>query len=368
LIPVFSPQISIKDYLSVFSALKRTHISGTSPVIEEFENKLAEKFNRKYAVALSNGSNALDVALHSLELRENDEVALPSFTIISCLSAVIRSGAKPVFYDVNEKSWNAKLSDIEKVVTKKTKAIIMVHTFGLTSEGVRIQDYCKSNNIQLVEDSAEAHGQFIDNRPCGSFSDLSIFSFYANKHITTGEGGAVLTNSKEKYLKIKKMINLDFGIKRFQHENLFWNYRMSGLQASLGISQIDKLEKVIESKIKQGRNYNKLLFNLKDELSTPLSKNDGVENHYWVYGIVLKKNGLREKLQEKMYSEGIETRPFFWPLHLQNALPKKFESNNELPVSENIGKNGLYLPLGKHVNNSVQIKVVNSISSFFDRG
>ena len=196
MIPVFSPYISFSDYLNVLSALRKTYISGTSPIVREFEDKLAKKFNRKYAIALSNGSNALDVALQSLNLNKDDEVAIPSFTIISCLSAVIRTGAKPVFYDVNEKSWNANLEDIEKCITKKTRAIIMVHTFGLVSDAQKIRDYCKSKNLYLIEDSAEAHGQSINKQPCGSFGDISTFSFYANKHITTGEGGAVLTDSK----------------------------------------------------------------------------------------------------------------------------------------------------------------------------
>ena len=365
MIPVFSPYISFSDYLSVLSALRKTYISGTSPIVREFEDKLAKKFNRRYAIALSNGSNALDIALQSLNLSKDDEVAIPSFTIISCLSAVIRTGAKPVFYDVDEKSWNARLEDIEKCITKKTRAVIMVHTFGLVSDAQKIRDYCKSKNLYLVEDSAEAHGQSINEEPCGSFGDLSTFSFYANKHITTGEGGAVLTDSKDQYLKIKKMINLDFGEKRFQHDNLYWNFRLSGLQSALGISQINNLEKVIKSKIYQGLKYSNLLNKFDDYINIPLKKVNGVKNHFWVYGIVLKQENRRDSLQ-KSYSK-TELKPdHFWPLHLQKALPREFKTETSLPVSENLGRNGLYLPLGNHVNDKIQAKVVKSISNFFN--
>ena len=190
----------------------------------------------------------------------------------------------------------------------------MVHTYGLPSEAKQIEEFCNNNNIKLVEDSAEAHGQNYEDRLCGSFGEVSTLSFYANKHITMGEGGLVLTDSEDIYKKLLQMRNLDFtSDKRFYHENFFWNYRLSGIQASLGISQLNNLENIIAQKRKQGLEYQKLLNPYSEDLQLPLDISNGSENHYWVFGIVLRKENIRDSLIEKLYSDGIETRPFFGP-------------------------------------------------------
>ena len=360
MIRVFEPSVTYKDIFKVAFNMKKTFISGTSPVINQFEEEFAELCSRKYAVAVSNGSVALDLALKSIKLEPDDEVILPSHTIISCLSAVIRSGAKPIFCDINKDSWNMSLDDVKKVFTEKTKAILMVHSYGLPSDAINIENFCEKNNLFLIEDAAEAHGQHKDEKICGSFGSVSTFSFYANKHITTGEGGIVLTDSDEIYKKLLKMRNLDFNTKeRFRTENLFWNYRMSGLQASLGLSQIKSLNKVIQNKIDQGNYYQKLLNRFDDLLETPQIEFQGSKNHYWVFGVTLKKEGIRDSVMNEMLKKGIETRPFFWPLHLQPSLPEKFRNkNNELKVSEYIGANGFYIPLGSHITKKTQKKII----------
>ena len=363
MIRVFEPKLKRNDYISIFKTLYKNNISGSSPTIQEFEKKLANRFDAKYGVALSNGSVALDVALKLLDLNDEDEVIIPSFTIISCLAAVIRSGAKPVFCDVNPISWNMKLEDVKKRITTKTRVVLMVHTYGLVAEAEKIKEFCSSNNIILIEDAAEAHGQTINEKKCGSFGDMATFSFYANKHITTGEGGAILSNNIEYSKKVRQLINLDFNnTLRFQHNNLYWNHRMSGLQAALGISQIDNLDNVITKKIKQGNYYEQLLSNSSDLVSIQPKRFEGVENHYWVFGILLKKEGIRDNLIKNLLDEGVETRPFFWPLHLQNALPQEhFIKGLELKVSENLGRNGLYIPIGEHVSKSDQNKIIDKL-------
>jgi perosamine synthetase len=363
MIRVFEPKLNRNDYISIFKTLYKNNISGSSPTVQEFEKKLADKFDSKHAVALSNGSVALDVALNLLDLNEEDEVIIPSFTIISCLSAVIRSGAKPVFCDVDPISWNMTLEDVKNKISNKTRVVLMVHTYGLTAEAHKIKEFCTSNSIILIEDAAEAHGQIIDDKKCGSFGDMSTFSFYANKHITTGEGGAILSNNSEYAKKARQLINLDFNNNlRFQHNNLYWNHRMSGLQAALGISQIDNLDKVITKKIKQGGYYDQLLSNSSDLVSVQPKNFEGVQNHYWVFGILLKKEGIRDKMIKNLLIEGVETRPFFWPLHLQKALPQKFVIKGlELKVSENLGRNGLYIPIGEHVSKSDQNKIIEKL-------
>ncbi len=363
MINVFKPSVSLADIFSVIRSLFSNNISGTSPVVNEFEKELSKKFNRNYVTAVSNGSVALDLALQLLDLDEEDEVILPSFAIISCLSAILRSGAKPIFCDVNKDSWNMTLDEVEKSFTKRTKAVLMVHLYGLTAEAEKIAEFCNSKNITLIEDAAEAHGQNVNGKLCGSFGDVSTFSFYANKHITTGEGGAVLTDNQLYDEKLKRMRNLDFTKEqRFNHNNFFWNYRISGLQAALGLSQIKKLEKTVKNKIKQGAYYDDLLSKFENYVQIPLKELNGSQNHYWVYGIVIKKNNIRDNLMNDLIDHGIETRPFFWPLHLQNALSAKHKADQRsLSVSEDIGMNGLYIPLGQHVTKKKQEYIVEKL-------
>jgi len=361
MIRVFQPWIFKEDYLSVINALLKKQISGTSSYVGKFENKFKDKFNKEYAVAVSNGSVALDLALESLNLNDDDEVILPSFTIVSCLSAVIRAGGKPIFCDVDINNWNTTLENVKKVFTKKTKAVLVVHTYGLPSEIQEIRDFCDDNNLVLIEDTAEAHGLKYNNKYCGTFGDISTFSFYANKHITSGEGGMVVTDNLKIYKRLVQMRNLDFdNSRRFVHENMFWNYRMGGLQAALGYSQISNLDRVIKHKQRQGDTYLELLNNHTNIFQLPKTKFKDTYNHFWVFGIVLKSPKIRDALIEKLYENGIETRPFFWPLHLQPFYLNNSSKNKvDLTNSEYIGNNGLYLPLGSHLNMKKQKYITN---------
>ena len=355
MIRVFEPWTSPSDVLEVNKALIKKQISGSSTYIGKLEEKFTQFIGMKYGIAVSNGSVALDLALQTLDLDENDEIILPAFSIISCLSSIIRTGAKPVFSDVDRKTWNITLDEIKKYKSSRTKGVLVVHTYGLPAEIDEISKYCKENDLFLIEDTAEAHGIKIGNKYCGSYGDLSTFSFYANKHITSGEGGMILTNNKDFYKKIIQMRNLDFkASNRFVHDNFYWNYRISGLQAALAFSQIDNVEKIIKKKQQQARVYNDLFKN-NAEIITPEKSFREIKNNYWVYGIVLKKDGIRDELMESLYKKNIETRPFFWPLHLQPAYREQVsEDIAPLPVSENLGKNGLYLPMGAHINRKIQ--------------
>jgi perosamine synthetase len=364
MIKVFEPSISYKDIYSVIKSLLKNEISGTSKVVYEFEKKFAQFTNRQFAVAVSNGSTALDLAFQNFNFKKGDEVIIPSFTIISCLSAVIRAGCTPVFCDVDENTWNMSLFDIKSKITKNTKAVLLVHTYGLPSDAIEILNYCNDKNIIVIEDSSEAHGQSLEGKLCGNFGDISIFSFYANKHITTGEGGILVTDSKQIKEKLLLMRNLDFrSEERFQHNNLYWNYRLGGLQAALGVSQIQNISKVINLKKKQGKNYYKILSEFSEYVSLQAKNFKGSENHYWVFGVVLKKKGIRDKVIKELLNSGIETRPFFWPLHEQKAIIDNQLSKSNLPISENLGRNGLYLPLGKKITKSKQKYIVDKLIS-----
>ena len=361
-IPVFEPFISLSDNLSVLKSLIKKNISGSSSPVKKFEDQFSKFHSRNYGIGVTNGSVALDLAFASLDLEEGDEVILPSHTIISCLASIVRNNGTPVFCDVNSDTWNMTLDNVKKVTTKNTKAVLMVHTFGLPADAINISNFCNENNIYLIEDAAEAHGQTFQNERCGSFGDISTFSFYANKHVTTGEGGMVLTDSENLFKKISQMKNLDFTQKRFQHNNLYWNYRLGGLQASLGLSQLKKLDKIIEIKKKQGRIYFDLLKKHNNLFKLQSSRVNDSENHYWVFGVLLKKENIRDTVIDNLLKKGIETRPFFYPLHLQNALPQKFRNKSvDLKISENLGNNGLYIPLGRHINFSKQKFIVETL-------
>jgi perosamine synthetase len=362
----------LSDKFAVMNALRKKQISGTSESVEKFETGLAKKFDRSYSVAVSNGSVALDLSFQLIDLKEGDEVILPSFTIVSCLSAVLRKKATPVFCDVDPFTWNMTLENVIEKYTNNTKAVLLVHTYGLPAEAVKIEKFCKEKNLICIEDAAEAHGQDDHQKPCGSFGMISTMSFYANKHITSGEGGAILLDSEEMSLKAKQMRNLDFQKNdRFQHNNMYWNYRIGGIQATLGLSQINKLQKTISKKIEQGNNYINLLNEYQELFQLPLSGIRQSKNHFWVFGIVLKIEKIRDRVINQLLKDGIETRPFFYPLHLQPFLKNfKNSKNANLEISKKLGLNGLYIPMGDHINYKVQkqisetlIKTVNKLKN-----
>ena len=360
MIRVFEPWISFSNIVEVNKALFKNQISGSSIYVKKFEDEFKKFIGMEHSVAVSNGSDALDLSFQALNLTKDDEVILPSFSIISCLSSIIRSGAKPVFADVSIETSNITLDEIKRVRTKNTKAVLVVHTYGLPADIDQIKDYCTQNSLTLIEDTAEAHGMMFEGKYCGSFGDISTFSFYANKHITSGEGGMIMTNSKKIFQTLQQMRNLDFNNeRRFVHNKFYWNSRLSGLQAALAYSQIKNISKVIYKKQQQAAIYDSLLSQIK-EISIPIKSYRGTENNYWVYGIVLKTPNLRDKLIENLYNNGVESRPFFWPLHLQPAyLNSNNAENIELINSEYLGKNGLYLPMGAHINKKIQKKIVN---------
>jgi len=364
MIQVFKPWITFKNSFDVYKAALKKEISGSSIYVEKFETEFSKQHNNMYSVAVANGSVALDLVLNSLDLNEDDEIIMPSLTIISCLASISRTPAKPIFCDVDFDSWNMTLDNVKEKVTKNTKVIIAVHTYGLPCDIEKISEFCTKNSIILIEDSAEAHGIFINDKICGSFGDFATFSFYANKHITTGEGGMILSKDKDYYSKFLQMRNLDFTkINRFKTNNLYWNSRLGGLQAALGYSQIKNktYEKIILKKKKQGYFYNELLNKYSDYFYLPLKQVNDVNNNYWVYGLVLKRPGLRDKLLELMMNDNIESRPFFWPLHQQPSYENNYEEVFHLPNSEYLGKNGFYIPLGSHMSKKKQKYVVTRL-------
>jgi len=348
MIPVNQPIITKKDALAVYRVVKRGWVSSSGPEINKFEKEFKKLIGKKYCSLVSNGTAALEIAVKALNLKKNDEVIVPNFTIISNVLSILKQGLKPVFIDCDLQTWNMKIEDIEKSITKKTKAIMAVHIYGYPLEMDRLVQICKKKKLILIEDAAEMLGHSFARKMCGSYGHISTFSFYANKHITTGEGGAILTNSLRLNEKIKSLRNLSFGkVNRYNHDDIGWNYRFTNMQAALGLSQLNRIKPIIRKKIYIGKYYYSLLKNNKNiYIQKPiLGKN---KNIYWVIGILIKnKKKLAMSVRKKLNQLGIDTRSFFWPMHKQTVLKKigiKFK--NKFPNSEYLAKYGFYLPSG----------------------
>ena len=352
--PVSIPLITNKDILSVNKSLRSGWISSDGPDVKKFEQLFSKYVERKFSIAVSNGTAALEIAVKALGIKKNDEVIIPNFTIISNALAVIKQQAKPILVDCDTENWNMDIVEIEKKITKKTKAIIVTHIYSFCNDMDKIIKLCKKKNILIIEDAAEVIGLKYKNKKCGSFGDISTFSFYANKQITTGEGGMISVNNRKLYEKCKSLRNLCFGkINRFNHDDIGWNYRMSNIQASLGLSQIKNINKIVKKKIMIGKRYYFNLFKNKNIKILPPS-NTHSKNIYWVVGIVIKnKKILAVDLAKKLNKLGIMTRPFFWPMHEQDIFKKmKIFRKSKFPNSSYLGRYGLYLPSYYKLKNS----------------
>ena len=362
-IPVNKPKIFSNEKKYVNFALKTNWISSEGPFVKKFEKNFSKFNSKRYGIAVSNGSAALEIAIKSLGLKKNSEVLVPAFTIISTVNAVVKNNLKPVLVDSDLDTWNMNLHDVKKKITKKTKAIIITHIYGLPVDLQEILTIAKKNKIVIIEDAAEVIGLKYRNKMCGSFGDLSTFSFYANKHITTGEGGMICTDNKKYYLKCKSLRNLSFSnsyYNRFNHDDIGWNYRMSNIQAALGLGQLQNINWIVKRKREIGTLYYKLL-NRNKKIILQKKKTNYANNIYWVFGILLKKRNKisRDKIMKKLLKLNIDTRPFFLSMNKQKIFKKlKLFKNVKMTNSEFLSKNGFYLPSGLGIKND-EIKYVS---------
>ena len=346
IIPVNRPLITEADIEAVTSAMRDGWVSSDGPVVGEFERAFADYCGRQYAISVSNGSTALDLAISALDLKEGDEVIIPSFTIISCVSQVLRSGATPVFVDADPLTWCMDVESAASKITMRTKAVIAVHIYGLPVNLERLEKVCQDQGISLIEDAAEAHGLMLRNRRCGNFGAISTFSFYANKNVTSGEGGILVTDSAELAERVRSLRNLAFiPSRRFYHEELGWNYRLGSLQAALANSQLSRLSAVIQRRREIASYYREQLGG-EELLRLAPSRVEYAQNDYWVFGLVVdgKLRGKRELIVRELADRGIATRPFFYPLHKQPIVLRYHQADELLPVAEDLGNNGFYLP------------------------
>ena len=360
--PVSIPYISQRDINSVNKVLKNGWISSDGPEVRKFESEFSKFIGRKYSVTVSSGTAALEIAIKALGIKKNDEVLIPNFTIISNALAVVKQQAKPVLVDCNLKNWNIDINQLENKINKKTKAIIITHIYSFANDMDKILKICRKNNIFVIEDAAEVIGLKYKNKKCGSFGDISTFSFYANKQITTGEGGMISVNKFDLYNKCKSLRNLCFGkLNRFNHEDIGWNYRMTNIQAALGLSQIKNINKIVKKKIMIGRQYYKnLKLNKNLTILPPFISYS--KNIYWVVGILIKNKKIKSSLLAiELRKFGIMTRPFFWPMHEQQIFKKmKLFKKSKFPNSSYLARYGLYLPSYYNLNNK-QIDYISSV-------
>jgi perosamine synthetase len=348
-VPVNIPLLGGKELDYVSECIKSGWISSEGPFVAEFETKMAARVNRKHGVAVANGSAALDIAVAALGITKGDEVIMPAHTIISCAAAIIHAGATPVLVDSNPQTWNMEISQIKAKITPKTKAIMVVHLYGLPVDIDPIITLAKKHHLAIIEDAAQMIGQTYKGQPCGSFGDISTFSFYPNKHITTGEGGMCLTNDPELAERCRSYRNLCFQRqKRFVHEELGWNYRITNLQAALGLAQLEQLDKHVTIKRAIGNKYQTLLADTPN-IQLPLKRTDYAENIYWVFGLVLNESLTleAEEVMKQLAKKGIGCRPFFWSMHEQPVFNKMgLFQDEKYPVSEKLGRRGFYIPSG----------------------
>ena len=355
-IPVNVPKIFNQEKINVKKCLDTGWISSEGMYVKKFEESFSRYNKRTYGVAVSSGTAALEIGMKSLNLKKGDEVIIPTFSIISTALCVIKLGLKPVLVDSNRYTWNMDSDQVIKKITKKTKAIIITHIYGFPVDMEKVLFVAKRKNIKIVEDSAEMIGQTYLKRRCGTFGDLSTFSFYANKHITTGEGGMILTNDKKIYNKCESLRNLCFGVgaKRFNHDDIGWNYRMTNLQAAIGCGQLKNISWIIRRKRQIGERYISILKKCNKIYIQPY-KLSYSKNIFWVFGILLKKNAniSRDLVTKKLLKHNIQTRNFFYPMHKQKIFKKMrlFPKKQKFPNSDYLSKKGFYLPSGIGITN-----------------
>ncbi|RPH94021.1 MAG: DegT/DnrJ/EryC1/StrS family aminotransferase [Lysobacterales bacterium] len=348
-VPVNEPLLDGNERRYLLECIDSGWISSEGSFVNRLEAGMAQRCGRRHAVAVCNGSAALEAAVAALQLGPNDEVILPTFTIISCAAAVVRSGAVPVLVDCEPATWNMDVAQVAAAITPRTRAILAVHVYGLPVDMDPLLGLAREHGIKIIEDAAEMHGQTYRGRPCGSMGDISVFSFYPNKLVTTGEGGMLLTDDDALAERCRGLRNLCFlPQRRFVHEELGWNFRMSNLQAAVGVAQLERLDGSIDRKRRMGHRYTERLQGTTG-IELPLARTEAAENIYWVYGVVLDESVPFDAAEamKRLAARGIGTRPFFWPMHEQPVFRRMglFE-NLSFPVAERLARRGFYLPSG----------------------
>ncbi len=368
-IPVCNAYLNGNEKKYLLDCIDTGWISSAGKYVKEFEQKFAKYCDSKYAVSVTSGTTALHMALTVLEIKKGDEVIIPSFTMIACAFAVCYTGAKPVFVDVDKNTWTIDVNKIEEKITPKTKAIMPVHIFGNPCDMFKIISIAKKYKLYVVEDCAEAHGATYKNKKVGSFSSISAFSFFANKNLTTGEGGMVVTNSKEYYDKLKYFRNMCYPLDKprtYEHFDIGFNYRMTNLQAAIGLAQTEKADYYKKLRIKNHNLYKEYLKDVQGIVFQRDQKNS--VNVAWMNAVLVdeKKYGkTKNQLAEYLKQNGVDTRFLFTGMHKQKCL-KDFKCNmsGKYPITDMLTEKGFYLPSSSNLKKSEIKYICNLIKNF----
>lgn len=342
-IPVAVPNLNGNEKKYVNDCLDSTWISSKGKYIDLFEKKFAEYCGVKHAISCCNGTVALHPPLLALGVEPGDEVIVPTLTYIATANAVSYCGAKPVFVDCDNKTWNMDPKNIEEKITTKTKGIIVVHIYGNSVDMDPIMEIAKKYNLFVIEDAAEAHGAMYENKKVGSIGDVGVFSFFGNKVITTGEGGMIVTNDSKLDEKMRSLKGQGMDAnKRYWFPIIGYNYRMTNIQAAIGLAQLENIDSHIKKRNNVYKWYKKYLEDINDFIGFQIDQENST-NVYWMVSILLKDNCTisRDDMMEKLLEDNIETRPVFYPLH---QMPPYFEDTDEYKNSDYISSKGINLP------------------------
>jgi perosamine synthetase len=367
LIPVNEPRLSTEELSYVSDCVRSGWVSSAGRYIDEFERAWSAFCGQEYGVSVSNGTVALQLAVRCLDLEPGDEIIMPTFTIVSCAQAAIYNGARPVLVDADPNTWCMDVSQLEGKISPRTRAIMPVHTYGHPVDMDPITELAERFGLRVIEDAAEAHGaEYLSRRPdsvgwrrCGSCGDMSVFSFYANKIVTTGEGGMLLTNSAVYRERAERLRNLAFlPGRRFLHEDLGFNFRMTNLQAALGVAQVQRVTDSIARKRAIAQLYRTELGGVLG-LALPVER-VWARNVYWMFGIVLDDEVPMDArdFARALRDRGVDTRPFFLGMHSQPVFQRMrlFEAES-FPIADRLARRGLYLPSGLAITDA-QIRQV----------
>lgn len=368
-IPVNIPLLDGNEKKYLCECIDTGWISSEGPFVKRFEDEMAAYVGRKHGIAVCNGTAALEAAMIALDLEKGSEVIMPAFTIISCAQAITKAGLTPVVVDCEPDTWNMDVSSIESKITPKTKAIMVVHIYGLPVDMELVLEIAERYNLKVIEDAAEMHGQTYKGKMCGSFGDISIFSFYPNKHITCGEGGMILTDDDKLAERCRGARNLFFTSARYRHEEIGSNFRMSNMQAALGCAQLEKLEEHIEKKRYIGNKYRSAFSDIAD-VCLPVAKTAYADNIYWVFGLVIgdRYSFEADKAMKFLTEKGIGTRAFFYPIHKQPVYVKEGRfSAVSCPNAERIAERGFYIPSGLGITDEQIEYVISMVHELFEK-
>lgn len=347
MIPVCEPLLSGNEGKYVQDCITTGWVSSEGKYLTAFEEGWAKYCGAAYGVGCSNGTTALQIAVRALGLEPGSEIIMPSFTIVSCAVAVVEAGCVPVLVDCDPDTWCLNLDEVEAKITPRTRAIMPVHMFGHPVDMPRLMEIARKHDLKVIEDAAEAHGAEVGGKKVGGFGDLACFSFYANKIITTGEGGMVLTSDPDLAARLRTLRNLCFRPeRRFYHTELGHNYRLTNMQAAVGLAQLERIEQHVEHKRWMAAQYRERFADL--PLSLPIER-QGMKNVYWMYGVVLDDSVPFDAVEfaKRLHARGVQTRPLFLGMHEQPALHDLGHNKGEQhPVTERLARRGLYVPSG----------------------